>query len=119
MTTEEVKEKIKSKFGTIQIFANTVGMDRNTVSGILQSGDSELLEALSNKADEFAAKVDSIINDRIIEDMKKAIKAKGGLYKFCEDNPEFKSSTVAAITGGKRKTITKKVRALMDTLNVK
>ena len=118
MNAIQLTDKIKSKFGTLSIFAESIGMERKVLTKLLQENDPDILEVLSQKVDNCLPDRSKILFDQNIARIKKAIDDRGGVFKFCEENPQFKSVTVFKIISGERRTVTKIVKSLAKTLKI-
>lgn len=119
MNAIQLTDKIKSKFGTLSIFAESIGMERKVLTKLLQEDDPDILEVLSQKVEDHKPVNNKILSYESINRIKKEITERGGAVKFCRDNPDFKSVTIFKIMAGENKTITKTVRSLVETLGIK
>lgn len=120
MTSEELKQKIKDKFGTLKRFCDRGGLSIQTVQyelAIAKNSSQALkhIEKVLNSLDPD----DSDLTTEIIDRMKFEIDKHGGVMAFCEKNPEFNKISVYQILNGTRKRMSTSVQMLMDRLNVK
>lgn len=128
MTAQQLKKKIKSKFGTISRFCRIAGLDRYEIQKFFAATAKKMTperEAYIRKLNEMVLLTSNKGNSNyeitatLRKKIKKAIEDKGGVINFCSDNQEFSQFSIWQIMSGKRKRRTKKVNQLINKLNIK
>ena len=119
MTSNELKKKIKAKFGTVRRFADTVGIDIKTIQYnlALSEVNEQSLRHIENLVDGVEAE-NTDISQEMRDKLREALEDYGGVRKFCEDYPEFNRTSIYQIVSGNRKTMNNTVRMLIDKLNI-
>jgi hypothetical protein len=134
---DALTKRIKEKFGSRARFARLIGykiqeggyndFDKqlNAVryrmkKGIKSREDSIWLANIGMKVEKTDA-IKPTSKELSLSDLikiKKAIEGKGGVLKFCQDNTEFKQSSVYELYNGGRDVKSKMVIALMKKLEL-
>jgi len=119
MEKEELKQKIRDKFGTLSNFARCAGMDRYELQKQLVRPDLAAKEITrlhgicrSTKAKESDIRVEQL------ETLKVKISGIGGVDVFCSEHPSFSRASVFQIISGRRKVMSKGVRKLFDHFQI-
>lgn len=122
MTKEVIKDKIKTKFGTISNFARLAGLDRYRLQIIFAKGTTppkDELKAIWDKYNELKPKETGDLIDREkLELLKMYIDQRGGVYKFCQDNPAYPQNQVYPLIAGKRKRNSALVKSLFEFFKI-
>ena len=124
---EHVRERIIKKFDTLGAFCRCAGIDRE------QLGKDIYCEKRKPGADEerrlrfehYSKLVKEVsplddpegIPPQLRAKVFEAVEDRGGLHKFCRDTGFSKSNTYA-VTSGRRKRLTEKVKELCDYLEI-
>lgn len=120
MTTDQVRKKIKKKFGTYSKFAKAAGIDeyefRLRFLGAHRVDKSEIhrIAALCESTNELGPEISA---DKIAA-LREAIESRGGVIQFCRDNRQFAEQSIFQILNGTRKKKTNKVQEVFDFLGV-
>lgn len=129
LTATGVKRAIKNKFKSFNRFCKLARVDRyedfqKFFAAYEKKKTPERylhLEHLDNlrKLTDNKKLVDTEMTPARIKLVKAAIKIRGGRLEFCRKNKKFSPQTVWQVMNGSRRFISKKVRALLDHLNIK
>jgi hypothetical protein len=118
MTKDVLKQRIKNKFGTLSNFARLGNFDRYRLQIVFARGTTppeEELKAIQNAYVDLKPKeTGDLIDPQKLETLKMWIDQMGGVYKFCQDNPDFKQAQVYALISGKRKRNSDLVKRLYE-----
>ncbi len=121
MKQERVKQSIKKKFGTLSKFCRITGYDRMKLQILFAVKHPEPMELarVSELALRTKVKVSNTeISPKILKALNQNIKEWADIVDFCVDHPQFKYVSVHQILSGKRKKLSKNVKALCEVLNV-
>jgi len=122
ITTETVRNEIKTKFGTYSRFAALAKYDRYELQKLFSRKDNDpkdLSAVLSLCRKTKIGNTPGEISDEQISALSKALMKKGGVIKFCRMNKQFPEKSVYQILSGRRKRITEKVQELLDYFKIK
>ena len=120
MTRDEVKEKIKEKFGTYSRFCKYAKIDRYEFQKDFLTArrvDQDTIDGvwLLFSTIDFPTKEFRMTILKIEDALTKA----GGAYQFCKKNKNFNTNTIFYILSGKYQEITPGIKKLMKALKVK
>lgn len=125
MTQEQVKEKIKKKFGTVTNFAKVSGFDRYELQKMFMpfyaktQRYKDLLVKVNEKIKALEANPEaSEISAEKLDLLKMYVEESGGVGKFCAENPDFSKDSVFQILSGKRKRMSAGVKKLFDHFQI-
>lgn len=120
MTRDQVKKKIKEKFGTYTLFTKYAGLDRYEFQKDFltkNKPDQKLIDKISKKCDDIERPSKEFL--KTIDRIKKAIDKKGGVTAFRKEHPEFLENTIfQMISGTYYKEMTPGIEKLMKALGV-
>lgn len=123
MDQELLKSKIKEKFKTISEFGRVSGIDRTELQKALMpfyATNQHYIDfriRINEDVDRLAPRInEDDLTPSKLEWLEKEIKDRGGVVKFCRDNPQFSKDSVFHILQGRRKKINGVVRILFDFL---
>jgi len=124
MTRDQLKKKIKEKFGTYSKFCRLAEIDRYDfqknflTAGKVSTSDIQVYDEMVEKTVDKSES--PVLTEKQRNRMKKQIERKGGVIKFCKDNDQFAESSVFQILSGSYgDTVTPTVKELMEILDVK
>jgi len=120
MTVQQVKKRMKDKFGQYSVFARLAGLDRYELQrDFLEAHrvDKSVIKAMAELVEKTGAPKDEISPEKI-EELRKALVNAGGVVKFCRENTGFAEQSVFKILAGKRKRLTGKVKDLFDHFKI-
>ena len=127
MTIEQLKKKIKTKFRTVSRFCKIANVDRQEIQKFFQSARNKMTPekeerikyyynlVVENSNGQDQADLTVSIRKRI----KMAIRSRGGVNQFVDENPEFNVNSIYQIINGNRKTINNTVKQLMTKLEIR
>lgn len=122
MTTEQVKNKIKTKFGSISRFARIANLDRYELQklfGRTNPNIKDLQKVLKLAQGSQMKTSGKEISPEQVAALKQALEEYGGVIKFSRDHPEFGHKvSIFQILSGHRKRTTDKVRELFTHFKI-
>lgn len=122
MTKEDLKEKIKKKFGTLSNFARLAKLDRYRLQIVFAKGTTPPegeLQAIRNAYKELKPKeTGDLIDPKKLELLEMYIEQRGGVYQFCRDNPQYPQNQVYPLIAGKRKRNSALVKSLFEFFKI-
>lgn len=122
MTKEVLKEKIKSKFGTISNFARIAGFDRYRLQIVFNKRTTPPADELQRIKDAYKTlkprETGDLIDPEKLEALRTEIEAIGGTYQFCKDNPQFQYDPIYKLISGKKKRNSELVKRLFEHFKI-
>lgn len=122
MTKEVLKNKIKTKFGTISNFARLSGFDRYRLQIVFAKGTNPTADELAKIKQAYKdlkpKETGDLIDPQKLGLLKMYIETRGGVYKFCQDNPQFQQDPIYKLLSGKRKRNSPLVKSLFEFFRI-
>ncbi len=132
MTKEELalkdnlRTKVREKFGTITNFLRISGIDKGDFQKAFMDFYAEKPEfkKLIVEADKLCDELDNQnpVDDQLSDEkrqlLKEAIDKEGGVIKFCKDNTKFSQVSVFQILSGRRKRISPIIKNLLEHFKI-
>lgn len=117
MTKEQIRKKIKAKFGSLSNFAEISGIPRYDIQKAFarKVPDKKFMALLEMKCNVLRPRpVDGEITPSDRKKLERALNEAGGVIEFTRKNPDFSKDSIFQILSGKRKRMTEKVKELFS-----
>jgi len=125
MNANQIKARIKRKFGSLSQFARLSGMDRYELQKQFarRSGNAGFLAQVNAKAGATSAQgKGGAIGPEKLARLKQALNAFGGVDKFCLENEaqhgNYSRASIFQLLAGRRKRITPIIRELFAFFDI-
>ncbi len=114
MTPENVKKKIKVKFGSVSAFLKVMSWTEYELQKAMKYPETLYRTVARTEAQPNSG----LLDVKKLNALQGKIKAIGGAYAFWLENRHFPYPTICQILQGRRKRMTPKVQALFDHFGI-
>lgn len=119
MTAEELKHKIRERFGSQAKFCEQIRLNPKTLSARLKNNDPDMIELMNKMVDKVSAKDDRLISKELrLKIYNSIIEKYGSIKAFSEKCTEFNQFSLYQIINGIRKTKNDTVKHLIKKLKI-